>query len=90
MMHFYCIESCSSLQTVQTLIKCCMMRHFIFGFHCLRNYQFAGTVNSEIFVKVLFARNFAFAKFCENKTLMNWGNTLQFADIGKSCHSRKF
>ena len=27
------------------------------------------TVNSEIFVKVLFSQNFAYAKFRENKTL---------------------
>ena len=33
-----------------------------------------GTVNSEIFARVLFSQNFAYAKFCENKTLMNWQN----------------
>ena len=30
------------------------------------------TVISEIFVRVLFARNFAYAKFHENKTLAIW------------------
>ena len=32
------------------------------------------TVDSEIFAKVLFSRNFAYAKFCENKTLAKWQN----------------
>ena len=27
------------------------------------------TVNSKIFARTLFSRNFAYAKFCENKTL---------------------
>ena len=30
------------------------------------------TVNSEIFERILFSRNFAFAKFRENQTLANW------------------
>ena len=30
------------------------------------------TVNSEILVRTLFSRNFAYAKFRENKTLVNW------------------
>ena len=30
------------------------------------------TVNSEIFARVLFSRNFAYAKFRENKTLAIW------------------
>ena len=30
------------------------------------------TVNSEIFKRILFSRNFAFAKFRENQTLANW------------------
>ena len=32
------------------------------------------TVNSEIFVRVLFSRNFVSAKFRENKTLTKWWN----------------
>ena len=32
------------------------------------------TVNSEIFARVLFSRNFAYAKFRENKILTNWKN----------------
>ena len=32
------------------------------------------TVNPEIFARVLFSRNFADAKFCENETLAKWGN----------------
>ena len=32
------------------------------------------TVNSEIFLRVLFSRNFIYAKFRENKTLTNWRN----------------
>ena len=31
-------------------------------------------VNSEIIGRVLFSRNFAFSKFCENKTLVKWRN----------------
>ena len=30
------------------------------------------TVNSEMFMRVLFLRNFADAEFCENKTLAKW------------------
>ena len=45
------------------------------------------TVNSEIFARVLFSRNFANAKFHENKILTK---SLSFTDIGKSCLSRKF
>ena len=30
------------------------------------------TVNSEIFARVLFSRNFAYAKFLENKILAKW------------------
>ena len=48
------------------------------------------TVNSEIFARPLFSRNLAYAKFCENKTLAKWQNTLSFMDIGKICLSRKF
>ena len=32
------------------------------------------TVNSEIFARTLFSRNFAYAKFRENKTLAKWQN----------------
>ena len=32
----------------------------------------AGTVNSEIFARVLFSRNFAYAKLGENKILAKW------------------
>ena len=31
-------------------------------------------VNSEISTRTLFLRNFAYAKFRENKTLMKWQN----------------
>ena len=48
------------------------------------------TVNSEIFARVLFSRNFAYAKFRENKTSRNAEITLSFADICKSCPSREF
>ena len=41
-------------------------------------------VNSEIFARTLFSRNFAYAKFRENKTLAKWHITLSFIDIGKS------
>ena len=32
------------------------------------------TVNSEIFVRVLYSRNFAYAKFRENKIVAEWRN----------------
>ena len=48
------------------------------------------TVNSEIFASVLFSRNFAYAKFHENKALVNGTITLSFTDKGKSCLSGEF
>ena len=47
------------------------------------------TVNSEIFASVLFSRNFAYAKFRENKALLKWRNH-SFTGVGKSCPSREF
>ena len=35
------------------------------------------TVNSEIFARTLFSRNFAYAKFHENKPLAKWLNYSQ-------------
>ena len=32
------------------------------------------TVNSEIFARALFSRNFAYGRFRENKTLVKWQN----------------
>ena len=40
------------------------------------------TVNSEIFMRVLFSRNFAYAKFHENKTSRNGEISLSFTDVG--------
>ena len=41
------------------------------------------TVNSEIFARVLFLRNFADAEFRENKTLAKWRKLfLIFTDVG--------
>ena len=48
------------------------------------------TVNPEIFARVLFSRNFAYAKFRENKPSRNDEITLSLIDIGKSCLSREF
>ena len=48
------------------------------------------TVNSEIFARVFILRNFAYAKFRENKPSRNGGITLSFIDGGKSCLSREF
>ena len=45
------------------------------------------TVNSEIFARVLFSRNFAYAKFRENKILAKGEITLSTTDIGASYHS---
>ena len=47
------------------------------------------TVNSEIFASTLFSRNFAYAKFRENKALAKWQITWSFIDIGNCCLSRK-
>ena len=56
----------------------------------IRVYDIQTTVNSEIFARTLFSRNFAYAKFRENKTLTKWPKTLSFIDIGKSCLNRDF
>ena len=40
----------------------------------MRPFHALDTVNSEFFARVLFSRNFAYAKFCENKTLAKWQN----------------
>ena len=52
----------------------------------------AKTLNSEIFVRILFAQNFAYAKFRENKTLAIWQNhcRLLIYSVGKPCLSCKF
>ena len=48
------------------------------------------TVNSEIFARVIFSRNFAYAKFRENIIVAKWRNhSMSFTDIGKSCLSRE-
>ena len=47
-------------------------------------------VNSEVFARVLFSRNFADAEFHENKTLAQRQSSLSFTDVGISCQSRKF
>ena len=43
------------------------------------------TVNLEIFGRVLFLRNFAYASFVKVKPSQNGEITLSFIDIGKSC-----
>ena len=48
------------------------------------------TVNLDIFTRVLFSRNFAYAKFRENKSSRNAEITLSSTDIGKSCPCREF
>ena len=40
----------------------------------VRRNSFITTVNPEIFARVLFSRNFAYAKLCENKILAKWRN----------------
>ena len=44
----------------------------------------------EIFVRVLFSRNFADAEFRENKTSQNGEITLSFTEVGKPCASKEF
>ena len=48
------------------------------------------TVNSEIFARVLFSRNFANEEFRENKNSRNGENPLSFTDVGKSDQNRNF
>ena len=48
------------------------------------------TVDSQIFARVLFSRNFAYAKFREMKSSRNGEIIMLFTYIGKSCHSRDF
>ena len=62
-----------------------MSNCFAYGRHYFQD----NTVNSEIFARTLFSRNFAYAKFRENKTLAECQNH-SFIDIGKSCLSRTF
>ena len=50
----------------------------------------SGTVNSEIFARVLFSRNFAYAKFRENKVSRNAEITLSFTNIRRSWPLRDF
>ena len=50
----------------------------------------SATVNSEIFARVLILRNFAYAKFCENKPLQDGEIALLFINGGKSCLSPEF
>ena len=45
------------------------------------------TVDSEIFMRVLFSRIFAYAKLREIKFSQNGEIILSFTDMGKSCHS---
>ena len=47
------------------------------------------TVNSEIFARVLFSRNFM-RSFVKIKSSRNWEITLSITDIGKSCSGREF
>ena len=49
------------------------------------NWQDFATVNSEIFARVLWSRNFVKIKSSRNAEI-----TLSLTHIGKSCHSRDF
>ena len=48
------------------------------------------SVNSKIFARVLFSRNFTYAKFLKIESSQNGEITPSFTDIGKSCPSREF
>ena len=56
----------------------------------IRVYDIKTTVNSDIFARTLFSRNFAYAKFRENKPSQNGKITLSFIEIGKYCLNREF
>ena len=47
------------------------------------------TVNLEIFARLLFSQNFAYAKFLKIKSSGNGEIILSFTDIGKSCPRSK-
>ena len=47
-------------------------------------------MNSEIFARCLFSRNFAYPKFRKNKPSQDGEITLPFTDAGLSCPSREF
>ena len=64
--------ACSLLQTAEGNIK---NLNFSDDNQVFQNYKITlFTVNSEIFVRVLFSQNFAYAKFRENDILAKWGN----------------
>ena len=71
-------------------IKYIHMHVSTFIWYTLENFDGKTTVNSEIFARVLFSQNFAYAKFRGNKTLQNGTITPLFSDIGKSCLSCEF
>ena len=48
------------------------------------------TVNLEIFARVLFSRNFAYAKFRENKSSRNGEISPSSTDVGKAFPGREF
>ena len=48
------------------------------------------TVNSKIFARVLFSRNFAMRSFVKIKSSRNGETSLSFTDIGKACRSPEF
>ena len=56
----------------------------------IRSFYCGKTVNSEIFARTLFSRNFAYAKFREKKTSRNGKITLSFINVGKFCRSCEF
>ena len=64
-------------------ILVCKISHELVG-------RYDHTVILEIFLRVLFSRNFADAEFREIKTLQNGEITLSFTDVGKPCPSREF
>ena len=47
-------------------------------------------VNSEMFARGLFSRNFVDTKFRENKPSRNGDIILSVTGVGKSCHSANF
>ena len=73
--------------TVIHFLECIIINHATSKISSFKRLYVVITVNLEIFVRVLFSRNFAY--FVKIKPLPNGKITLSFTDIGKSCLSRE-
>ena len=80
---WYLIVSFPDLCLLSSFVYHPSMSHWAWGISFLFKTSFPYTcsiitVNSEIFARVLFSRNFAYAKFRGNNTLSKWRKRLAF------------